>query len=158
MRMIVSLALASVLAYGMVSCKSAGPARVDATKESAPDSSSDIKSLATGWVDGDTFRVRSEALSRRQSEERQLRRADSKRLAVQQAQDSVIEKFVRDRVKHATKVLDPRSTGVAITNEFGGVVKKGDIMREKYDERDACEIIYEVKSPDLKKRVFGVTR
>ncbi len=158
MRMIVALALVASLAYVMVSCKSTGPQRVDVKREAASDSSSDIKSVTLGWIDGDTFRVRSEALYQKQSGERELRRTDSKRLAVQQAQDSVIEKFVRDRVKHATRVLDPRSTGVAITNEFGGVVKKGEVTREKYNERDACEIIYEVKSPDLKKRVFGISR
>ncbi len=158
MRMVVALALVASLAYGVVSCKSTGPGRVEVKKEAAPDSASDIRSVTLGWIDGDTFRVRSEALYQKQSGERDLRRADSKRLAVQQAQESVIEKFVRDRVKHASKVLDPRSTGVAITNEFGGIVRKGEVTREKYNERDACEIIYEVKSPDLKKRVFGISR
>lgn len=96
--------------------------------------------IPLGWIDGDTFRAKSQA--------------SSKDAAISAAQNTVIEKFITERVKAADKVLDVKSTGVAIVNEFGGTVKAGSVIREKKED-GLVVIIYEVKSDNLKNRVLG---
>jgi hypothetical protein len=97
-------------------------------------------SIPLGWIDGNTFRAKSTSAT--------------KDGAISAAQNTVIEKFITERVKASQKVIDPKSTGVAIVNEFGGTVKAGSVIREK-KEADMVTIIYEVKGDNLKNRVLG---
>lgn len=106
-----------------------------------------------GWIDNNTFRVKAHGMPGSTEGSVSECREKSREQAIRQAQTTVIEKFVRDRVKRAEVVLDPRSTGVAITNEFGKSVKNGSIVHEKYDVNNNVEIIYQVTAPDLKLKV-----
>ena len=119
----------------MLSCKSAGevPVKKQAVKADM--------AVPLGWIDAGTFRAMATGTGR-----------DG---AVNNAQLVVIEKFITERVKLSGMNVDPRSTGVAIVNEFGGDVKNGSIIAEKSEEGGKVRIIYEVKADNLKNRVLG---
>ncbi len=112
-----------------------------AAKDGQPlEKKSEDFAIPLGWIDGDTFRAKSSSATEEG--------------AISAVQNTVIEKFITARVKAANKVLDVKSTGVAIVNEFGGTVKAGSVIREK-KENNTITIIYEVKSDNLKNRVLG---
>lgn len=120
----------------MFSCRSAGETPVKTEKSVKAD-----MAIPLGWIDSSTFRAMATGSSR-----------DS---AVSGAQLAVIEKFITERVKLSGMNVDPKSTGVAIVNEFGSDVKSGSIIAEKLEEGGALRVIYEVKSKNLKNRVQG---
>ncbi len=125
---------AMIYFMGMVACES-----VERPAGTLEKKSEDFV-IPLGWIDGNTFRAKSSSAT--------------KDGAISAAQNTVIEKFITERVKAADKVLDVKSTGVAIVNEFGGTVKAGSVIREKKEE-NTITIIYEVKADNLKNRVLG---
>lgn len=143
MRANVFILCVMVCCVGLASCESVEERPV--TKDVQPDAqpvgkkSGDF-AIALGWIDGDTFRAKSTAAT--------------KDGAISAAQNTVIEKFITERVKASDKIIDVKSTGVAIVNEFGGLVKAGSVIREKQEE-NMVTIVYEVKSDNLKNRVLG---
>lgn len=112
-----------------------------AVKEVQPvEKKSEDFAIPLGWIDGNTFRAKSSSAT--------------KDGAISAAQNTVIEKFITERVKASDKIVDVKSTGVAIVNEFGGTVKAGSVIREKKEDA-LITIIYEVKADNLKNRVLG---
>ena len=97
-----------------------------------------------GWIDGDTFRSRGNGAG--------------KDKAVSSAQLIVMEKFIAERMKASGMKFDARSTGVAIVDEFGSMVKAGSIVREKQESGGMVSIIYEVKANNLKSRVRSMPK
>ena len=69
--------------------------------------------------------------------------------------NSGIEKFVGARLEGAAGAADYASTGIAVSKEFGGLVKGGTIVKTTYDEDSNAEIVYQIESKGLKKRVMG---
>ena len=55
----------------------------------------------------------------------------------------------------AAGAADYASTGIAVMKEFSGTVKGGSVIRETYDDDDNCEVVYELISRGLKKKVIG---
>jgi hypothetical protein len=108
--------------------KAVGPVRAD-------------MAVPLGWIDSGTFRAMAVGSGR-----------DG---ALNNAQLVVIEKFITERIKLSGMNVDPKSTGVAIVNEFGSDVKNGSIIAEKPEEGGKVRIIYEVKADNLKNRVLG---
>lgn len=128
--------------FGCVMCKTA-PERqsvVDMSAQEMQKEDMNDFSIPLGWVDGNTFRIKSSSTT--------------KDGAIMEAQNAVIERFVVERLKESRKLVDPKSTGVVIVDEFGGVVKAGSVIREKKED-GRFTIIYEVKSDNLKNRVLG---
>ncbi len=154
MQRIIALSACCIVAFASVACSSS-PVERQATPHVPVVEKKELKTTAIplGWVDDNTFRVRagSDIGGMRGDNDRTIKEA--KNAAILKAQDTIIEKFIRDRVKSAEKIIDPKSTGVAIINEFGSIVKKGTVRDESYDAPYKCGIIYEISSPDLKKRV-----
>jgi len=154
MQRIIAIGACGIVAIAAVACSSSPVAR-QATPQVPVVEKKEMKTtaIALGWIDENTFRVRAGSDIGGMRGDNDRTRTEAKNAAILKAQDTIIEKFVRDRVKSAEKIIDPKSTGVAIINEFGSIVKKGTVRDESFDAPYKCEIIYEISSPDLKKRV-----
>ncbi len=111
------------------------------------------KLIAVAWVDDNTIRVKSTGIYK--GGDSALRKEESKKSAIKEAQIAVIEKFITERVYSSGMKVDPKNTGVDIVKEFGVIVKSGVVIKERYGQNEDCELIYEVQSKDLKKRVWG---
>ncbi len=108
-----------------------------------------------GWVDNNTFRVKSVGVPAEGLTNKYQRRGTAKEAALIMAQKRIIEKFVGARLEGASGASNMASTGVAVSKEFGGFVKGGSIVKETYDEDANCEIVYQVEKKGLKKQVDG---
>ena len=105
------------------------------------------------WVDDNTYRIAAQGVPKAGLTNKVQRRGTAKEAATIMAQKAVIEKFKGAKLEGASGVKDLESAGIAIAKEFDGVVKGGSVIKSTYDDQDNCEVIYEVKSKGLKKRL-----
>ncbi|MCP4131035.1 MAG: hypothetical protein GY754_08655 [bacterium] len=115
------------------------------------------ETLTDGWVDEDTYRASSIGMPRRGLQNLHQQRESAKEAAILNAQKRILERFTSAPLEGAGAMSDVwGSYGLAVAKEFGGFVKGGSVIREKYDKEQNCEIVYEVKMKGLRKRVmFG---
>ncbi|MBN2039257.1 MAG: hypothetical protein JW864_04395 [Spirochaetes bacterium] len=111
--------------------------------------------VTEGWVSPDIFRVTSTGVPKPGLKNKVQRRGTAKEAALIMAQKRVIEKFVGARLEGAAGAADYASTGIAVSKEFGGLVKGGTIVKSTYDDDDNCEIVYQVEKKNLRKEVEG---
>jgi len=105
------------------------------------------------WVDKDTYQIAAAGVPNSKLTNKVQRRESAKRAAILNAQYQVLEKFKGSSIEGAAGMSDFESTGIAIAQEVQGFVKGGSVVQATYDDEDNCEIIYEVKAKDLKKKV-----
>lgn len=106
-----------------------------------------------GWVDDDTYRLSAAGVPKSSLTNSVARRESAQRAAILNAQYKVLEKFKGSTIEGAAGMSDFETTGIAIAQEINGVIKGGSVKKVTYDDEDNCEIIYEVKSKGLKKKV-----
>ena len=111
--------------------------------------------VTEGWVSPDIFRVTSTGVAKPGLKNKVQRRGTAKEAALIMAQKRVIEKFVGARLEGGAGAADYASTGIAVSIEFGGLVKGGTIVKSTYDDDDNCEIVYQVEKKNLRKEVEG---
>ncbi len=111
--------------------------------------------VTEGWVSDDIFRVTATGVPKEGLTNQVQKRGTAQEAALIMAQKRIIEKFVGARLEGAAGAADYASTGIAVSKEFGGMVKGGTIVKSTYDEDDNCEVVYQVESKGLKKRVMG---
>jgi len=113
--------------------------------------------VTEGWIksDGgmDIFRVTATGVPKMGLQDKVQRRGSAKEAAQLMARMRIIEKFAGARRGGAAGAADNASTAVAVSKEFGALVKGGTIVRETYDEDDNCEIVYQVEKSNLRKEV-----
>jgi hypothetical protein len=109
--------------------------------------------VTEGWIDNDTFRLAAAGVPTRTLTNKIARQESAKRAAILNAQYQVIEKFKGSKIEGAAGMHNFEMTGIAIAQELKAVVKGGSVKKVTYDAEDNCEIIYEVKAKDLKKKV-----
>jgi len=110
-----------------------------------------------GWIDEDTYRIAAAGVPNSKLSNRVQRQESAKRAAILNAQYQVLEKFKGSTIEGASGMSDFESTGIAIAQEVGGVVKGGSVVSATYDDEENCEIIYEVKAKGLKKKVSAAS-
>ena len=106
-----------------------------------------------GWVDNDTFRIAAAGVPMKTMTNKVQRRESSKRAAILNAQYQVIEKFKGSKIEGASGMENFEMTGIAIAQELKAVTKGGSVKKVTWDAEDNCEIVYEVRGKDLKKKV-----
>ncbi|MDH5719967.1 MAG: hypothetical protein OEZ13_05015 [Spirochaetia bacterium] len=106
-----------------------------------------------GWLDDDTFQVVALGAPAPDAKGLVKRKTQAKEAALLSAQKRVVELFVGARIAGASGSDSGESTGIAITKEFEGLVKGGEIAKITYDEEHNCEIVYRVRAENLKDRV-----
>lgn len=109
--------------------------------------------VTEGWVSPDIFRVTATGVSKEGLKNKIQRRGTAKEAALIMAQKRIIEKFVGARMEGAAGAADYASTGIAVSKEFGGLVKGGSIVKSTYDEDDNCELVYQIEKKGLRKEV-----
>jgi hypothetical protein len=108
-----------------------------------------------GWVDDNTYRIAAAGVAKKTLTNKIQRRESSKRAAILNAQYQILEKFKGAKTEGAAGMSDFEMTGIAVAQEVKGVVKGGSVRKVTYDAEDNCEIIYEVKAKNLKKKVMA---
>ncbi len=110
-----------------------------------------------GWIDDHTFRTTAMGVAKAGETNKTKRKIQAKEAAILMAQKTILEKFKGARLQGASGAADGELTGIAIAKEFGGMVKGGSVIKVSYNETQDCEVVYEVASRNLKKKViFGV--
>ncbi len=109
--------------------------------------------VTEGWIDENTFRLAAMGVPKRTLTNKVARRESAKRAAILNAQYQILEKFKGSNIEGASGMSDFEMTGIAIAQEIQGVVKGGSVRKVTYDADDNCEIIYEVRAKDLKRKV-----
>jgi len=108
-----------------------------------------------GWVDANTYRLTSTGCPGKLGEGKPqtLKRKFAREAARLDAQRLVLIKFKGEKVEAAAGMKDFEVSGVALAAEVEGTVKGGSVIKETYQDDDCCEIVYEVKAKNLKKKV-----
>ena len=109
------------------------------------------------WVDENTFRIAAAGVPNSKLTNKVQRRESAKRAAILNAQYQVLEQFKGSSIEGAAGMSDFESTGIAVAQELQGSIKGGTVVSSTFDDEDDCEIIYEVKSKGLKKKVQNAT-
>lgn len=111
--------------------------------------------VTEGWIGDDIFRVTATGVPKEGLTNEVQKKGTAKEAALIMAQKRIIEKFVGARLEGAAGAADYASTGIAVSKEFGGLVKGGTIVKTTYDEDCNAEIVYQIENKGLKKRVMG---
>ena len=140
------LILTVAAVFGLTACSSSGKMGGEVKGESF---------VSEGWVSPDIFRVTATGVPKEGLTNKVQRKGTAKEAALIMAQKRIIEKFVGARLEGAAGAADYASTGIAVSKEFGGMVKGGTIVKSTYDDDDNCEIVYQVEKKNLRKEVDG---
>jgi hypothetical protein len=114
--------------------------------------------ISTGnWMDDDTFRITSTGVSNKKLTNITQMKYSSRRDALQNARYKIKEIF-KSQKKYEMKQagFDPEDFDPQIKALIAGVqaaVRSGSIIKEIYDEKNDCTLIYEVNYRDMKKIV-----
>ncbi len=111
--------------------------------------------VTEGWVTPNIFRVTATGVPKEGIINDVQKKGTAKEAALIMAQKRIVEKFVGARLEGAAGAADYASTGIAVSKEFGGLVKGGTIVKTTYDEDCNAEIVYQIENKGLKKRVMG---
>ena len=111
--------------------------------------------VTEGWIGDDIFRVTSTGVPKEGLTNEVQKKGTAQEAALIMAQKRIIEKFVGARLEGAAGAADYASTGIAVSKEFGGLVKGGTIVKTTYDQDCNAEIVYQIESKGLRKRVMG---
>ena len=130
------------LVFGLFACVSA---------ENRSQIGDDSKDYVTeGWIDDDTFQVRTIGAPSSRAKGLVRRRTQSEEAALLSAQKRVIELLVGAKVSGASGSDSGESTGVVLTKELQGVIKGGAVVKKSFDKEDNCEIVYRIQASGLK--------
>lgn len=108
--------------------------------------------VTEGWVDNDTFRIAASGVPRKDMTNVIQRKEAAKRAAQLNAIYQIIEKFCGSKIEGAAGMKDFELTGIAVSQELKATLRAGSVKKTTCDDEQNCEIIYEVKSPGLKKK------
>lgn len=124
---------------------------LDCTSSVIVDRRASGKKTVEGWIDGDTFQVIALGVPLRKARGKEKRRASARQMAVIMAQKTMIDKFYGYSLQAGGIVHNAPKKN--FRKEFTDVIKGGTVIHERYDDDDNCEIIYQIRSTGLKKRL-----
>ncbi len=111
-----------------------------------------------GWLDNQTFQIRTIGSPSSKAKGFVKRRVQSEEAALLGAQKRVLELLVGANMKSASGSQDGESTGIIITKKIKGFLKGGAIIRKSFDSDDNCEIIYRIHAEDLKEKAESLIK
>ncbi|MCB1145591.1 MAG: hypothetical protein KDK41_12405 [Leptospiraceae bacterium] len=139
----VALLAAAVISVSMVACKSGG----------STTQLEDGKTFITeGWLDDNTLQVKALGAPASDAKGFVKRRTQAQSAALIMAQKRFVEVCVGGELKGAAGALDGESTGVAVSSEFEGFIRGGQIINTTYDADDNAEVLFRVSGNNLKRR------
>lgn len=109
--------------------------------------------VTEGWLNDDTYRVVAIGIPKQSIENKMKRKITSKEAAITMAQRNILSRFRGATITSKSEINEGETTSLKITRELKGVLQGGQVLKETYDEEDNCEIIYEIRSVGLRKRI-----
>jgi hypothetical protein len=113
-----------------------------------------------GWIDGDTYRLMAVGVFNSRMKDIEDKKTSAKRFAILNAQYQIAEKFKGMLIKGATGIIPDEEYRKELEkqnekdlNDIKNSIKNGKIIKETYDAEQNCEILYEVRMKDLKRKV-----
>ena len=106
-----------------------------------------------GWIDDNTIRVVGAGIPMKDSTNPVQRKKTAIKAAQLDATYTIIEKFCGSKVEGAAGMKNYELTGIAVSQELKATLKTGTVKKVTCDEDQNCEVIYEVTSPGLKKKM-----
>jgi anti-sigma B factor antagonist len=104
-----------------------------------------------GWVNEHTYRIAADGFPRPATTDILERKVESKKAAIKKAQMVIIESLV-ESFQHKNW-MEFHKYRRNIYAKYSGIVKNGVAKLTKFDSRQNCSIIFEVKGPNLKKNI-----
>lgn len=111
--------------------------------------------LDEGWIDDDTFRVSARGTPVSLERDVEERKKSAERAAVLNARYMILEKFKKYKMKSASGIEEFEMTGTAIAQELKARIQEGRVKSATWDEKQNCELVYEVYAPGLKRKVMA---
>jgi len=108
--------------------------------------------MKEGWIDDDTYRVYASGVPKISLTNKIQRTMSAKEAAKVNAQSKIMQKLMGDIAEYYSRVNDYCSPA-KLNTDVAGAIKGGTVLDERFDDQDKCTILYEVKSPGLKKMV-----
>jgi len=112
--------------------------------------------IEEGWVDDNTFRVKSTAETDIASDNREERQKASEALAIKKAREGVVKNFVAIRVKKSANTNAGAYAVIAISveKEFRDIIEGGKVIKKEFSGSDRiCTVVYQIEKDGLKKMV-----
>jgi len=110
--------------------------------------------ITEGWIDDDTFQVIAWGEASPDAVGEAQWRNQAKEGAQMMAEKRVIEKFKGYVLESKGYTKEGANVEVVVSKEVEGFAKGGEIVKVTFDEKNrACEIVYKVRGPNLKRRV-----
>lgn len=106
-----------------------------------------------GWIDGDTYRIMAGGMPKNNAKTEAEKKSSARENALLFARTMILDRFRGVRIESCGGVVDYDELTSTVQKQFGEIIKNGRVIAEKYDEEYNCYVVYEVKSPGLKKRV-----
>jgi hypothetical protein len=113
----------------------------------------DIDNFHDGWCDPDTFRLITQGVSPAKEIDIEKRRDKSRQAAVLNAKYRILEKFIGARIEAGGLVSDDyRNPSLdAYKAEVKDIIGKGTVIAEKWDDAQACTVIFQIRRPGLRR-------
>lgn len=110
-----------------------------------------------GWIDEHSFRVMVMGAPRRGEKNIRKRKEQAKAAAIIYAQRTIVEKFVYLPLNPGVGYINIEPRKARVIKHFEEIIKLGSIIEISYDENQYCEIVYQVSTPELKKKVMSMS-
>ncbi len=110
-----------------------------------------------GWIDSNTFRIYATGIPKSGAVSVIHKKGSAHESAVLRAQLMIMEKFKGAMVESCGGMVDYDKDFLRVEKAFMPIIKKGKVVAERYDEEFNCNIVYEITSKDLKKKVQTYT-
>ena len=116
-----------------------------------------IDYITEGWIDDNTFQVRTIGAPNPESKGFVKRRTQSEEAALLSAQKRVVELMIGSKVSGSSSSKNGELDSIEIKKTFEGVIKGGAIIKKTFDAGDNCEITYKIHAKGLKEKAETVT-
>ncbi len=146
-----TLTILFILLMTVAACTVTGSGRFSGTGNDRKQFNCGEAGFIEGWCNDNTYRLILAAPPSAKSRTDDERKLSSKKLAVFTAQERILEKFKDMGIDVLHCEFDP--VAYKIASEVRESIKNGKVISEKWDEDFNCELIYEVYSKQLKKKV-----
>jgi anti-sigma B factor antagonist len=105
-----------------------------------------------GWVDGNTFRIPADGFPRKTTSDELQRKMEAKKSAIKTAQMLALEHFVEPF--SSQNWIQFQKYRKKVFSKFSEIIKNGVAKLTKFDSKQNCTIIYEIRTAGLKDKVF----
>lgn len=106
-----------------------------------------------GWIDNDTYLIKASGEAQKNLKDVRMFQESAKRNAILNAQYMIKEKFQPQPMASCGGM---GSYDISLEKEIQGIIKGGSVKAVRYKDL-TCEIIYEVRAKDLRKKVQSLS-